>query len=140
MTVITNADGKLWLALKSRLDQWTECKVMLPMENYAPTATQTFIIAQNVSLEYGGPLPIHAQCGVPFVGNLSMGVCVPTDWSYSQLVGLAGRVADHFSDGLRMTYQDLTVEVSGRSKVSGTVSLQAPWNRLEVSVPWRAWG
>lgn len=140
MTVITNADGKLWLALTTRLNQWTECPVHLPMENHAPTATDSFVIVQQVSLDYGGLIPITAECGVPFVGFLSLGVCVPTDWSYAQLVGRAGRLADHFADGARMTYQGLTVEVSGRSKVSGTVSLQAPWNRLEVRVNWRAWG
>ena len=140
MTQIVNADGKLWQAILARLNQWTECTVHLPIGNYHPKATDSFIIVQQVSLDYGGPLPIAATCGVPFVGFLSLGVCCPTDWNYGQLVGRAGRVADHFSDGLRMTYQDLTVQVSGRSKVSGTVSLQAPFNRLEVRVNWRAWG
>lgn len=140
MTVVTNADGKIWLALQSRLSTFTEFPVMLPMSNYAPTASNAFIIVQQVSLDYGGPLPINPNCGVAFSGFMSLGVCAPTDWTYAQLVGLAGRIADHFPNNHKLTYQDINVRINGRSRVDGNLSLQAPWNRLEVRVPWIAWG
>lgn len=140
MTIITNIQGKMWLAVKARLQAWTECKVMMPNEAYQPTAKTIYIIAQNIATEYGGRLPVKVDCGQPITGVLNLSVLVPTDYGYDAHIGLAGRIADHFSNGLRMTYQDATVEVSGRALVQGTPALQAPWNRIEVQVPIRAWG
>lgn len=140
MTQIVSADAKIWMALETHAKTFTGCTLMLPMDNYAPTAKDTFAIIQHVSLEYGGALPINPDCGVPFDGFLSIGVCTPTDWKYSALIGLASRVADHFKDGASVSYSDITVKFNGRSKVDGNVILQAPWNRIEVRVPWRAWG
>lgn len=140
MTVITNIQGKMWLAVKDRLKSWTECKVMMPNEAYQPNAKTTYVIAQNIATQYGGRLPVQDDCGQPITGVLNLSVLVPTDIGYDAHIGLAGRVAGHFANGLRMTYQDATVEVSGRSLVQGTAMLQAPWNRIEVQVPIRAWG
>ena len=140
MTQITTLDGKIWLALKSRLEQFTECHVMMPMDNYEPSAKEPFVIVQQVALDSGVLPPINPECGVEFNGFLSLGVCSPTDWDYAQLLGLAGRLGDHFSNGDRITYQDAIVTISGRARVNGTVSLQASWNRIEVRVPWRCWG
>ena len=140
MTIITNAQGKMWLAVKERLKAWTECKVMMPNEVYEPTAKTTYIIAQNIATQYGGRLPVQEDCGQPITGVLNLSVMVPTDLGYDMHIGLAGRVAGHFANGMRMTYHDITVEVSGRALAHGTPALQAPWNRLEVQVPLRAWG
>lgn len=140
MSIITNAQGKMWLAVKARLQAWTECKVMFPEEAYHPSATSVYVIAQNVATQYGGVLPVQAECGQPIVGVINLSVMVPTDYGYDAHIGLAGRVADHFSNVLRMTYQDISVEVSGRPLIQGSAMLQAPWNRIEVQVPIRAWG
>lgn len=140
MTLITNAQGKMWLAVKARLAAWTECKVMFPEEAYQPTAATVYVIAQNVATQYGGRLPVQVSCAQPITGILNLSVMAPTDYGYDAHIGLAGRVADHFSNGLRMTYKDVTVEVSGRALVQGGASLQAPWNRIEIQVPIRAWG
>lgn len=140
MTQITNPDGKIWLALKGLLGTFTECKIMYPMDAYKPTAKDKFVIVQQVSLNSGDAIPINPSCGERFNGFMSLGVCVPVDWEYSELLGLAGRVADHFPNGDRLTYGDAVVHISGRPRVYGSVSLQAPWNRIEVRVPWSCWG
>lgn len=140
MTQVTNASGKIWLALKSRLAQWAECKVMMPNEIYTPTASTTYIIVQHVSTEYGGPVPVSIQCGQPLSGFLNLSVLIPVDVGFDAHIGLAGRAADFFANNARYTYQDINVRVNGRSQVIGNTELQAPWNRLEVQVPWLAWG
>ena len=140
MTLVTNAPGKIWLAMRNRLNQWTECKVMMPNEIYSPSATQTYVIVQNVGTEYGGPIPIQVECGQPLSGFLNLSVMVPVDFGYDAHIGMAGRVADFFANNAAYTYQDITVRVNGRSRVLGNVSLNAPWNRCEVTVPWIAWG
>lgn len=138
--IISNADGKIWLALKSRISQWTETPVMLPESNYEPEATDSYIIVQHVGLEYGGLLPVNINCGQPLAGILNISVMVPTDFGYDSHIGRAGRVADHFMNGSVYKYSDLYVRINGRSRVIGNAELQTPWNRLEVQVPWIAWG
>lgn len=140
MTVAHSPQPKVWLALKSRLQQWTECKVMMPSEVYEPGANTTYVIVQNVTTESGLPMPIQVDCGVPFEGFLNLSVMVPVSWEYDAHIGIAGRVADFFPNNAIYTYQDITVRINGRSKVLGNVSLNAPWQRLEVRVPWVSWG
>lgn len=140
MTVISNANAKIWMALKSRLVQWSETSMHLPMQNYSPDAADRFVIAQHVTTEYGGPVPVSLQCGVGFSGFLNLSVMCPVDLGYDQLVGLAGRVCDHFPNGAKYSYSDMSVSINGRARVDGNVSLNAPWNRLELQVPWTAWG
>lgn len=140
MTVVSNVDGKIWLALKSRLDVFGGCTVHYPMENYAPTSGDTFLIVQPVTTEYGGPLPIQAECGQPLTGFLNLSVLCPVDWTFAQLMGLAGQAADHFPNDARYSYADVVVKINGRSRVQGGVALNPPWNRVEVQVPWIAWG
>lgn len=140
MTQVSNADGKIWLALKSRLTQWTECKMMMPSEIYEPTAMTSYVITQNVTTESGDALPIQVECGIPFTGFLNLSVLVPINWGFDAHIGLAGRLADHFPNGARYKYSDVSVMINGRSRVLGGVDLNAPWNRLEVQIPWKAWG
>lgn len=140
MTVVSNANGKIWLALKSHIETWTECYVMFPEDNYAPDATETYLIVQNVLTDYGGTIPVSIQCGRPFSGIINLSVLRPSDMGYDGHIGLAGRVADHFQEGSALRYDDIEVRINGRPRVIGNVSLQAPWNRLEVQVPFLAWG
>lgn len=113
---------------------------MLPESNYEPEATDSYIIIQHVGLEYGGLLPVNINCGQPLAGILNISVMVPTDFGYDSHIGRAGRVADHFMNGSVYKYSDLYVRINGRSRVIGNAELQTPWNRLEVQVPWIAWG
>lgn len=140
MTIKTNTAGKAWIALKGRLAQWTACKVMLPEENYKPKANETYIIAQFVATESSLPTAIQVTCSQPFQGFLNLSVMVPTDIGFDAHVGLAGDAADFFPNMDRYTYSDVTVRVNGRARVIGNPNLQAPWNRLEVEIPWLAWG
>lgn len=140
MSIINNADGKIWLALKGRLSLWTECPIQYPMVAYEPEATDSFLIIQHVTTEYGGPIPINVKCGQPLSGFLNISVIAPTKWSYDQLVGRAGRVADHFPNDSTYKYSDICVRIFGRSRINGAVTLNTPWNRIEVQVPFIAWG
>lgn len=140
MSVITNADGKIWLALKSRIVQWTECPVMLPDSNYAPSADDTFVIVQHVTTDSSLPSPIQTSCGVPFQGVLNISVMQPANLGFDSHIGLAGRVADFFPNSERYSYSGMSVRINGRARVIGNPVLQAPWNRLEVQIPWVSWG
>lgn len=138
--MISNADGKIWLALKSRLSSWLECPVMMPEQNYEPESTDGFLIVQHVTTEYGGSVPVSIQCGQPITGILNISVMVPTDFGFDAHIGRAGRVADLFATVTTLSYSDVRVKINGRPRVIGNAELQTPWNRLEVQIPWMAWG
>lgn len=138
--IISNVEGKIWLALKNRIGLWTECPVMFPEQNYEPSATDGYLFVQHVTTEYGGIIPIDMKCGQPLNGILNISVLVPTDFGFDAHIGRAGRVADFFSPAVIMGYSDVKVKLNGRPRVLGSAQLQTPWNRIEVQIPWIAWG
>ena len=138
--MISNADGKIWIALRNRLQQWSECALYMPEEIYAPESTDTFIITQHVTTQYGGVLPVQIECGQPLSGFLNLSIMQPVDMGYDRHIGMAGRVGDFFPNGASYQYQDITVRINGRSRVLGNATLNTSWNRLEVQVSWIAWG
>lgn len=135
----TNIDGKIWLSLLSRINQWTETPVMMPDTVFNPTAAQAYLIVQPVNLATDDRT-IQFNCGDEFRGLLNISVMAPLRWSYSQHVGLAGRVCDWFPAGAVYAYQDARVTVYSRARSLGAPRLDQSWNRVEVQVPWRAWG
>lgn len=140
MAIITNAPGKIWMALQGRLDQWSETPVHLPNEVYQPSASDSFVIAQHVTTDYGGLIPIDLDCGQPMTGILNLSVMVPVGIAYSSQIGLSGRLIDHFGVSESYSYDDVTVKISRRGRVVGPTVLNHPWNRLETQVYWIAWG
>lgn len=138
--MITNADGKIWLALRGKAASWTETTIHFPDDNYSPQADDSFVIVQHVTTEYGGDIPISMQCGQPLTGILNMSVMVPLDYGFSAHMGLAGRVADHFATDVIGSYSNVTVKSNGRPRMIGNSDIQSAWNRVEVQIPWIAWG
>lgn len=136
MTAITNAEGKIWLALQSKLVQWTETRVMLPDQVFNPAATEAFLIVQPVSIASDSAV-IGFDCGDEFLGFLNISPMAPVGWTYAQHAGLAGRVCDFFAAGSRYTYQDAMVQIYSRAKITGAPRLDGAHNRIDLQVPWR---
>lgn len=139
MTQITNADGKIWVALSNRLAAWTETRVMLPEVVFQPEADESYLIVQDVGLE-SDIRPLNQDCGEVFSGLLNVSVMVPLGWTWAQHKGLAGRVADFISASGVLVYQDARVRFQTRAKVIGAARLDQSWNRCEVQAEYRCWG
>lgn len=139
MTTITNPDGKIWLALESRLDDWTETPYMLPGSVYQPSANQSFLIIQDVPTE-SDTRAISPACGEAYEGLINVSVMVPIGWTFGQHKGLCGRVADFLNSTGIMTYSDARVRFTTRAKTLSASRLDQSWNRLEVQVGYRCWG
>lgn len=140
MTQISGVDGKIWMAIKSRLQSFSGCKVVMPEENYNPDAADKFVLVQFVGTEYGGVLPVSVLCGEPIAGFLNLSVAYPTDLGFDSHIGLTGELIDHFRSGVKMTYADVSVGVTRKPTMSGNVVRQDAWNRIDVRADWRAWG
>jgi len=140
MTQITNPDGKIFLALKSRLTAWTETPVHYsPDVPQQPGTTSAYIIVSDVRLDtdtrYTGADDVDEYRGV-----LNLSVMIPMAWDSAQGIGLCGRIADHFDKGAWYSYSDCRVQVLKRPRVIGAAYVDHGMQRYQVSVSWRSVG
>ena len=128
-----------WYALKMRMDQWVETRVMYPNEIFTPQATEAFLIVQDVGLDVLDSV-IGYNCGSEYRGLFNVSVMTPLNsWDYSRQKGLACRVADHFEYGASYDYEGVSVKIFQRPRIIGNTSQDKGHNRLEVQVNWLAW-
>lgn len=139
MTVKSNVEAKSWLALLSRLSQWTECDIALPDEKFEPTAGEPYLIVQPVGLSYENEV-ITVNCGDEHRGVLNISTVVPFTWDYAAHIGLSGRVCDFFPNGARYIYDDVSVHILDRPRVLFAPRIDGSGNRQELQVNWRVWG
>lgn len=139
MTVITNAEGKIWVALKSRLDSWTETDLMYPGETFQPNAAEPFLIVQDVGLETD-TAAINPDCGEALRGLLNLSVMAPLTWNWAQHKGLCGRLSDFLNASGVMSYSDARVRFTQRPRVIGSPRLDEGHNRVELQCEYRCWG
>lgn len=129
-----------WMALKSRMDQWTECAIMYPNVVFTPASNLPFMIVQDVALS-ADTQSVGYGCGEEYRGIFNVSVMAPVStWNYTQHKALASRVAAHFIQGSKLTYGSTTVKLTQRARILGNVRLDSTHNRLEVQIPWLAWG
>ena len=138
--IIQSVEAKIWLAIKSRLDTWTETPIVYQDDIIKQIAEQAFILVQDVGVDYSGVRPVAQDCGEPIDGRLNVSVMAPLKWKWAQHKGLASRVADLLNGSGVMFYADATVRFNGRARIIGAPIIDQAWNRCEVQIPWRCWG
>lgn len=140
MTQVALIDGKIYLALKSRLDEWTACDVF-----YSPDVPQIAPIDSPYLVVTDARLDTETR----FTGNndvdeyrgiLNIAVMIPMGWTNAQGLGFASRVCDHFDKGASYTYSDCTVKIMARPKIVGAPYQDGGRMRYPVNVRWRASG
>lgn len=130
-----------WLALKARMDQWTECPVMYPGVIWTPDASLPFLIVQDVGLSADDASTLSYNCGAEYRGMFNVSVMTPLNtWTYAQQKGLAARVGNHFVYGSTLSYGGTNVKLTQPSRIIGNTRYDSTHNRLEVQVPWLVWG
>ena len=136
---IQSVTGKVWLALESRLDEWTETPVYKPDDVFKPTADQAYLIIDPAYLD-ADIESIDYQCGEENRGFLNVRVMTPLTWNYAAALGLMGRVADLFPAGLKLSYLDADVTIWRHPRPNRSPVLEASWNRQDLRIDWRCWG
>jgi len=139
MTRIINAEGKIWLAIKARLDQWTETAKMYQGEVFTPDSKLPFLIIQDVGLDTE-ETAISVDCGEGLQGLINVSVMAPLTWNWGQHKGLCGRVSDFLVTTGAMVYQDAVVRFPDRPRVLGAPVLEQAHNRAELQCLYRCWG
>lgn len=136
---IQSVTGKVWLALESRLSEWTETPVYLPDTVFKPTANSAFLVIDPAFLEYDAGV-MGYQCGEENRGFLNVRVMTPLTWNYAAALGLMGRVADLFPAGMKLSYLDADVTIWQHPRANSSPVLEAAWNRQDMRIDWRCWG
>ncbi len=139
MALLDQIDAKIWLALKARLDSLPGgYPIIDPNETYPTNAGQAFILAQDVRFD---PVAPYTNAGAPneHRGELSIAVMTPLEWTHAQSPGISGAIRSHMPRGAPYAHGDCTVEILA-TPFAGAAYRDGPWNRLPVTVRWRAVG
>lgn len=139
MTVIASIEGKVWLALRARMEQWTETAIHWPDEKFTPAADKAFLIVDPVFLD-PDIQSISYDCGEENRGFLNVRVMTPMSWNYSQALGVVGRLAALFPAGLQLNYSDATAVIYRQPRSFGGATLENSWHRSDLRIYWLAWG
>src|SRR5690606_22769875 len=107
-------EGKIWLAVKSPLAAFTECKVVFSEDKeYQPAADIPFIYVQRVWQEDPDEV-LSLDCGNEYRGFLNLAVRVPVTWDYAAHMGLANRTMASCQYGAKYEYDTGTVQIHER--------------------------
>lgn len=135
---------KIWLAIKSRIDTLLPTyKKAWPAETFAAPSSagslQPYLRTGSVSVE---PVPVYIKTGTPHLrtGSVTITLVHPiipnaTVSFYSQI---AGKIAEHFHDGVEMRYNGVCVKVPSQPHVMPGYEDNGYWNS-PVLIRWRTY-
>ena len=129
-------DAKIWEALKARLASMTGgYHIVYDSEPYPTNAATAFIVVSDFRNE-AERVYIGTNDDDLYQGALQLSIMTPLSWNHTQALGVAGIIKQHFTKDLI-----LGGLVSLTAIPSVTASYRdGPYNRIPVSIPWRALG
>lgn len=140
MSVKSNLDAKVYLALINRLNTMSGgYDIVEPGQTYPTAANTAFIVVQDVRLEPSSPY-IGGTTSNENRGMFSLAIMTPLSWTHAQALGIAGLVRDHFPKSSKYTQDDVTVEILQTPSYVGNAMRDESWNRLPVDIRWRCAG
>jgi hypothetical protein len=135
MPLVTQLDARIYTALLTRLKSMGGNYIIVePGETYPASADTPFILVQDVRFD-----PVARYQGAQTVdehrGMFSLAVMTPLAWTHTQSLGIAGLVRAHFPK----TSKYGPIEIL-QTPSAGTAYRDGAFNRLPVSIRWRAAG
>lgn len=136
------AEVKIWLALRARIESLPlSFAKAWPAETFTPphsgSLLSPYIRVGTVTVD---PLPVQIATGKPHVrtGTLILTLVHPLRNGYTMPVynQYAGTIAEHFSDGTEMRYDNVCVRVTAQPHVQPGYEDNGYWT-IPVSIPWR---
>jgi len=134
--MIEYIDAKIYDALKLHLDDMPGgFTIVYPDDIYPTDADTPFIVVTDARF---GNERLYNDSGASdnHLGQFMLDAMVPLAWSHSQLLGIAGVVVDWFAKDLRLSG---LVRIEQTPAIT-TVYRDGGFNRLPISVSWRAVG
>lgn len=140
MSVKTQLDAKIYSALIARLNTMSGgYDIVEPGQTYPSAADEAFIVVQDVRFEPDAPY-VGWSTADEHRGAFSLSVMTPLAWTHNQTLGIVGLIRDHFPKSLKLTQNDVRVEILRTPFVSGSPRRDEGWTRADVMVRWRAAG
>jgi len=138
MAQVDRPEGKIFMALKARLDAFTAVDVYYSpdLPQHVP-ADDPFIVASFVPTDTDTRF-VGSADNDEYRGFVSVAVMAPSGWTLAQGMGLASDVCDHFPKGAVYTFSDCAVKIMARPKLAGTPYMDNGRLRFPVNVVFRA--
>jgi len=133
--MIQNIEARIYKAVIDHLKTMSgSYAIVEPGQNYPTAANVAFI---NV-VDFRRPVDrvyIGSTDDDLHMGSLECAVMVPLSWSHLQLIGIGQLIKSHFPKDMK-----LDVLRIDKSAIVGTAYRDGAYNRLPVSIEWRAVG
>lgn len=139
MSVIQGLHGKVWLAMREHLLDWSETRISWPDESFAPSSDEAYLIIDPVFLD-NEQAAISDDCGDDNRGFLNIRVMTPFTYDYAASLGLMGRIGDWFPSGWVGVYDDARARVYRQSQPVAGNTIEASWRRKDIRIHWQAFG
>ena len=140
MTIIPQLEAKIYKALIDRLDLMPGgYAIVEPGENYPTQADTPFIVVQDVRFEPTSPF-VGGSTQNENRGQFSLAVMVPLEWTHFNALTVAGLIRAQFPKSAKYVNDGVTVCILETPSYVGNAYRDGPFNRLPVSVRWRAAG
>lgn len=140
MTVKSNLDAKIFLALLTRLQTMSGgYDIVQPGATYPTSADKAFIVVQDIRFDPEARF-VGADTENENRGLFALSIMTPINWTHTQQLGIAGMIRDHFSKAAKYTYDDVTVVILDTPSYVGNSRRDESFNRLDAQFRWRASG
>lgn len=130
-------ETSIWLALRSRIETLPlspSLPVAYPASSYSPDG-EAYLSVGGVSL---APERVLVGRGAhERNGTLGLIYIAPLGQDISVYTQVAGTIAAHFPDDLRLRHGDVCVRITARAHVPGGFRDGAMWHE-PVTIPWQA--
>lgn len=134
-------EADIWLAILPQIEGFTEAgvDVVLPDTVYSPIATRAFIYVNPTWFPYDSGI-MSFDCGDEYRGQINAAVRVPLHWEYTAHIGLANRFMARFPAGSQYTSGSVVAQIYEKPTLNASAYLDGPLNRIDCTIPVRAWG
>lgn len=133
---MASRDAKIWAAVRDYLAAYPSlpATVVYPGEAFDdPDPLLPYLIVDDLRFA-----PLRRYYAGPNwnTGSLMVHCMVPLDWTYSQSIEYAGKIADYFAEDSEMTFDDVTLRVAQQPAISQAGYRDGSHFRVPVAVSW----
>lgn len=133
---MASKDAEIWAAVRDFLLAYPDlpADVVQPGDTFSDVdPLSPYLIIDDVRFD---PLRRYYTGSNWRTGSLMIMVMVPLQWTYSQRVEYAGKIADYFAQDAVMSFGDVLLNVSQQPTVSGAGYRDGSHFRVPLDIRW----
>lgn len=133
---MASRDAKIWAAVRNFLEGYADlpANVVYGGEAFnAPDPQAPYLIVDDFRFQ---PERTYFTGRNWNTGNLMIHCMIPLEWTYTQSIEYAGRIADYFAEDSLMVFDDVSLQVAQQPTISGAGYRDGSHYRIPLVVPW----